>query len=52
MRNVYRHDRDAGERILSYQVSDWVFPLPETRCSGAAMMATVSIEAAPDCERP
>jgi sugar phosphate isomerase/epimerase len=42
--DIYRHLERAGERILSYQVSDWVVPLPEDTLLGRGMMGDGSIE--------
>ncbi|MGW6281434.1 sugar phosphate isomerase/epimerase family protein [Kribbella sp. NPDC055071] len=42
--DVYRQLERAGERILSYQVSDWVVPLPADTLLGRGMMGDGSIE--------
>jgi sugar phosphate isomerase/epimerase len=42
--DIYRQLERAGERILSYQVSDWVVPLPEDTLLGRGMMGDGSIE--------
>jgi sugar phosphate isomerase/epimerase len=42
--DVYRQIERAGERILSYQVSDWVVPLPADTLLGRGMMGDGSIE--------
>jgi sugar phosphate isomerase/epimerase len=42
--DIYRQIERAGERILSYQVSDWVVPLPEDTLLGRGMMGDGSIE--------
>ncbi|WP_433013663.1 sugar phosphate isomerase/epimerase family protein [Kribbella sp. CA-294648] len=41
---VYRQIERAGDRILSYQVSDWVTPLPADNLLGRGMMGDGSIE--------
>lgn len=41
---VYRLISRAGDRILSYQVSDWVVPLPEDVLLGRGMVGDGSIE--------
>jgi sugar phosphate isomerase/epimerase len=42
--DVYRQIERAGERIVSYQVSDWVVPLPADTLLGRGMMGDGSIE--------
>ena len=42
--DVYRQIERAGERICSYQVSDWVVPLPADTLLGRGMMGDGSIE--------
>jgi sugar phosphate isomerase/epimerase len=42
--NVYRQIARAGGRICSYQVSDWVVPLPADMLLGRGMMGDGSIE--------
>lgn len=42
--DVYRQIDRAGERILSYQVSDWVVPLPADTLLGRGLMGDGSIE--------
>ena len=37
----------AGERIVSYQVCDWILPLPPTPCSAAATSATATSTSRP-----
>jgi sugar phosphate isomerase/epimerase len=41
---VYRQIARAGRRICSYQVSDWVVPLPADQLLGRAMMGDGAIE--------
>lgn len=41
---VYRQIDRAGSRILSFQVSDWVVPLPADMLLGRAMMGDGAIE--------
>lgn len=42
--DVYRQIARAGRRICSYQVSDWVAPLPADQLLGRAMMGDGAIE--------
>ena len=42
--DVYRQIERAGDRICSYQVSDWVVPLPADTLLGRGMMGDGSIE--------
>jgi len=42
--DVYRQIERAGERILSYQVSDWTVPLPADNLLGRGMMGDGVIE--------
>lgn len=42
--DVYRQIERAGARILSYQVSDWVVPLPADALLGRGMMGDGSID--------
>jgi sugar phosphate isomerase/epimerase len=42
--DVYRQIERAGARIASYQVSDWVVPLPADTLLGRGMMGDGSIE--------
>ena len=42
--DLYRQIERAGERICSYQVSDWVVPLPADTLLGRGMMGDGSIE--------
>ncbi|WP_112241798.1 sugar phosphate isomerase/epimerase family protein [Kribbella monticola] len=42
--DVYRQIERAGARICSYQVSDWVVPLPADTLLGRGMMGDGSIE--------
>ena len=45
--DVYRQIERAGERILSYQVSDWVVPLPADMLLGRGMTGDGCDRAAP-----
>jgi sugar phosphate isomerase/epimerase len=42
--DIYRQIERAGDRILSYQVSDWVVPLPADTLLGRGMMGDGVIE--------
>lgn len=42
--DVYKQIERAGDRILSYQVSDWVTPLPADNLLGRGMMGDGAIE--------
>jgi len=42
--DLYRQIERAGERIVSYQVSDWVVPLPADTLLGRGMIGDGSIE--------
>jgi sugar phosphate isomerase/epimerase len=42
--DLYRQIERAGERICSYQVSDWVVPLPPDTLLGRGLMGDGSIE--------
>jgi len=42
--DLYRQIERAGDRICSYQVSDWVVPLPADTLLGRGMMGDGSIE--------